>query len=158
MTEEAAPSKKPLWRETGGEKRVLEARAAKEALVRRLTEGLAKCPVCKGSAKIVLFGLRGNGVWVGCDKTEECSRYIERHLEGWSIEDTVADWNRRNKGWRKWARGAKRWYRVRFGSEERAKKRVLRELKAKKEEELAKRRARFGILPPKKAKRWWKFW
>ena len=34
MTEEAAPSKKPLWRETGGEKRVLEARAAKESFVR----------------------------------------------------------------------------------------------------------------------------
>ena len=158
MTEGDTSSKKPLWVETGGEKRVLEARAAKAALIRRLTEGLAKCPVCKEKAKIVAFGMSGNGVWVGCDRTEECSRYIERHSEGWSIEDTAQCWNHRNYGWRKLVRLVKRWFRLHFGSEERAKKRVLKELKAQKAEELAKRRARFGILPPKNAKRWWKLW
>ena len=158
MTEESKTSRNPLWVETGGEKRVLKAWEAKRELISRLTVGLAKCPVCKGAAKIVTFGLSGNGVWVGCDKTDECSRYIELHTEGWSIEDTAAEWNMRNKGWRKCIRQTKRWFRIHFGSEERAKRRRLRELKAEKAKELAKRRERFGILPPKKARRWWKLW
>lgn len=158
MIEAVAPSKKPLWVETGGEKRVLEARAAKEALLRKLTEGLARCPICKEAAKIVLFGLKEHGVWVGCDRTEECSRYVECHAEGWSIADTVGSWNLRNSGWRKWVRMGKRWCRLKFGAEERAKKRIIREFKAKREAEIAKRREVFGIIQPPKAKKWWKIW
>lgn len=159
MMKEEHPIKKPLWVETGGEKRVLDARAAQEALVRRLTEGLEKCPVCNGAAKIVSgYGFGGNGVWVGCDKTEECSRYIEAHTGGWSIEETVRDWNYRNSGWRKYVRFIKRLLRKHFGSTERAQRRIERELALKKEEEMLKRRARFGILPPKRVKKWWKVW
>lgn len=158
MTEGDTSSKKPLWVETGGERKVLENWERQRELVSRLTGGLAKCPVCKGDAKITIFGLKGNGVWVGCDRTEECSRYIERHTEGWSIEDTAQCWNHQNYGWRRWVRLVKRWFRLRFGAEERAKKRIKRELSAKKAAELAKRRERFGILPPKKAKKWWKVW
>lgn len=156
---DAVPIKNPLWVETGGEKRVLEAKAAQEVLVRRLMEGLAKCPVCKGPAKIVCgYGFGGNGVWVGCDKTEECSRYIERHTCGWSIEETVRDWNRRNTGWRKCVRSIKRWILNRFGSTARAKRLMERKIALQKEEELSKRRERFGIMAPKKAKKWWKVW
>lgn len=156
---ETTSMKRPLWVETGGEKRVLEARTAQEALIRRLVGSLEPCPVCNGAAKIVSgYGLGGNGIWVGCDKTEECCRYIERHKEGWSIEDTVLDWNRRNKGWRKYIRGIKRWCRHHFGAEERTKRRLIREMAVKREAELAKRRELFGILPPKKAKKWWEVW
>jgi len=147
-----------VWRETGGEQKVLDALERQKELMEDLSDNLAKCPICCGRAKIVIFGREGNGVWVGCDKTGNCMRYIEIHTEGWSIEDTVRDWNWRNSGWRRCIRRAKGWYRVLFGREGRIQKRIKRELEAKKEAELAKRREVFGIIQPKKAKKWWKVW
>ena len=67
-----------------------------------------RCGVCGMMAKIVEFGLEGNGVWVGCDRTEECCRYIEIHTEGWSAEECVAEWNRYNSGMFGWLRKMKR--------------------------------------------------
>ena len=157
MTDGSA-SKKRLWEETGGEKKYLAEQAAKEAEMERLTAGLAECPVCKGKARIVIFGAKRHGVWVGCDKTEECSRYVECHTEGWSIAETAGDWNRRNRGWRKVVRRIKRWYRQRFGAERRARKRAEKEYLAKKEARMTKMREVFGIIEPEREKKWWKFW
>lgn len=147
-----------LWTVTDGAERDIRLLDESEAKIREITEGLAKCPVCKRPAKLVRFGFHNRGVWIGCDRTEECSRYIERHSEGWSIEDTAECWNRRNSGMRKAIRMAKRWFRVHFGSEVRAERRRKRELAAKKRAEIARRREVFGIIEPKKAKKWWKLW
>lgn len=147
-----------LWTVTDGAEKDIRLMEEREAKVREITDGLAKCPVCNHPAKLVRFGYHNRGVWIGCDRTEECSRYIERHLEGWSIEDTAECWNRRNRGMRKAVRMVKRWFRLHFGSEVRAEKRYRKVLAAKKLAEIAKRREVFGIIKPKRAKKWWKVW
>lgn len=150
--------KKPLWVETGGERKIIEGWEAKRKLISQMTEGLERCPVCMGKARIETFGFNGNGIWVGCDKTEECSRYIERHLSGWSIADIVKDWNWRNSGWRKCIRLIKRKVRGVIGKEERIKRRLKKENEAKKKEETDKRREVFGVFEKKCVKKWWKVW
>lgn len=99
----------------------------------RAKEWLAKCPVCGGEAEKVVFGVGGKGVWVGCCRTEECSRYVEYHKEGWGMEDAVADWNRRNSGVYGAIRRIKRWFRDNLGEVAAEKKREQREKKEKKE-------------------------
>jgi ssDNA-binding Zn-finger/Zn-ribbon topoisomerase 1 len=146
-----------LWTETDGAARVLQKEAEKRQQFQCIKAGLAKCPVCRKEAKIVRFGLGGKGIWIGCDRTEDCSRYIEFHAEGWSIEDTARDWNRRNRGWRKVLRRIKRGFYDRFGHLSRAEKRLQKEIKAKKEKNLAKRREIFGIFAPQRKKSWWIF-
>jgi len=147
-----------LWTETDGAERYLAECERKRQEFERLVKSLAKCPICKGAARIDRFGLLGHGVWIGCDETDECCRYIEYHEGGWSIEDTARDWNRRNRGVLKCIRLLKRWFRVRFGKMARAERVRKRELAAKKAEEMAKKREIFGIFEPKTAKKWWKFW
>lgn len=115
---------------------------------------LRKCPVCKGATKVVEFGLFGTGVWVGCDRTDECSRYIELHTEGWSIEECVAEWNKYNSGLYLCARRAKIWFRKHFGAEKRAEKRRKKEEIARKRAEDERRRALFGVEKPKKRGFW----
>lgn len=147
-----------LWTETDGADRFLAEQERKRLEFEKLVSGLAKCPVCKGAARIERFGLLGHGVWVGCDETDECCRYIEFHEGGWSVEDTVRDWNRRNRGVLKCIRLVKRWFRLRFGKMARAERARKRELAAKKADEMAKKREIFGIFEPKSEKKWWKFW
>lgn len=147
-----------LWTVTDGAENDIRLLEECEAKIREIAEGLAKCPVCNRPAKLIMFGYHNRGVWIGCDRTEECARYIERHLEGWSIEDTAECWNRRNSGIRKVFRMVKRCFRLHFGSEVRAEKRYKKELAAKRLAEIAKRREIFGIIEPKKAKKWWKVW
>lgn len=160
MSEEAStrfPSNR-LWTVTDGAEKDFRHLEEMETKVREITEGLAKCPVCKQPAQLVRFGHRNRGVWIGCDRTEECSRYIERHLGGWSMEDVAQCWNHRNSGLRKVIRMIKRWFRMHFGSEARAEKRRRRGLEAERRAEIAKRREVFGIIEPKRAKKWWKIW
>lgn len=160
MNVESSPTMKSnrLWTVTDGAENDIRIQNERDAKIREITEGLEKCPVCKSPAQLIRFGYHNRGIWVGCDRTEECSRYIERHSEGWSIEDTADCWNHRNRGIRKVIRLAKRWFRLHFGSEVRAEKRYKRELAAQKLAEIAKRREVFGIIEPKKAKKWWKMW
>lgn len=148
---------KRLWTVTGGAEKIVAEEAEREKRYAEIKAGLARCPVCKGAAEIVRFGFRGKGVWVGCDRTEACSRYIEFHSEGWSVEDTARDWNKRNRGVRKLVRLTKKWFSDRFGSRQRADKRFRAEIAAKKAAEVAKRREVFGINEPQRAKRWWEF-
>lgn len=163
MTEEGKESSPPkkgnrLWTETDGAERYLREQRRREEEFNRLVSGLVKCKVCGGAAKVQRFGRKGEGVWVGCDRTNECSRYIEIHTEGWSLEDTARDWNRRNSGMYGAIRRVKRWWRLHFGKMARAER---REKRAKEEEKKAKRLRMMellGIKMPKKAKKWWKVW
>lgn len=156
MTDGYAFLGKRLWTVTDGAEKVLQEEAARRQKFHLIKAGLVKCPVCGQEADIVIFGIRGKGVWIGCDRTEACSRYIEYHAEGWSVEDTAKDWNRRNCGLRKKIRQMKKWFYDRFGKQKREERRFLKELDLKKEQELSKRRKAFGISEQPKAKRWWK--
>lgn len=157
MTDGATSKVKSLWTETDGAVRALREEAEREAKLAHIKASLVRCPVCKGEAEMVRFGLRGRGIWIGCFRTEECSRYIEIHTGGWSIEDTARDWNRRNRGIRKWIRSLKRCLFNSFGRRKRAERRYERELEQKKEAEAAKRLEIFGISTPKGKKTWWRF-
>ena len=105
---------------------------------------LVKCPVCGGEAKCVQFGIRGCGVWIGCDRSMECSRYIEVHLRGWSIEETARDWNRRNSGVCKVIRNVKGWFRRHFGKWAREERRIKKQKMAEKAEKEEKLKELFG--------------
>lgn len=109
----------------------IEAARERDRQKRLLLErGLVPCGVCGKRAKMVEFGLEGNGVWVGCDRSAECCRYIEIHTEGWSAEEAAAEWNRYNSGMfgvlRKWERGLREW------GEKRREKKERRARKGKK--------------------------
>ncbi|MBO6031664.1 MAG: hypothetical protein J6Q22_09345 [Prevotella sp.] len=113
--------------------------------VESLKRGLARCQVCGEEAEIVFFGARGEGVWVGCCQTVECSRYVEYHKEGWSVEDAVRDWNRRNRGVLGLIRRIKRWFRNNLGEVAAEKRRVSKEKKGKKRENKKKMKEIFGV-------------
>ena len=120
-------------------------RISYEDEIGRQKEGLARCLVCGAEAEIVVFGLEGNGVWVGCCKTGECSRFIEYHKSGYSISDTVKDWNRRNSGILGWIRRMKLWFRNNFGEVAAKKKREIQSEKKKKMDSEKKMEEIFGI-------------
>ena len=120
MGADSTSMRKRLWTETDGAEQVLRREAEQERRYAEIKAGLAKCPVCKGAAEIVRFGLSREGVWVGCDRTEKCCRYIEYHSRGWSVEETARDWDHRNRGLRKVVRLIKRWFTERFGRMARA--------------------------------------
>ena len=147
-----------VWKETGGEVAILERAAAERKRFAEIEGSLAKCPVCRYEAKAVVFGAEGNGVWVGCDRCDECSRYIVLHTEGWSLEECAAEWNRYNSGVFLFIRRAKIWFRRRFGEEKRWEKRKNREEMGKKRAEDAKRREIFGIEGGKGIRKWWQVW
>ena len=148
---------KKIWRMTGGEERVLSEEEENRQKVERIKEGLARCSICGAEAKLVLFGLGKKGVWIGCDRTGECGRYIEMHSIGWSIEDVARDWNRRNRGLLKLIRTVKRWFHNRTDAVKRNERRMRKENEREKEQLERKRREVFGINEPERAKRWWKF-
>ena len=133
----------------------IEAKYKQEEAARKELElGLARCPVCKGAAKVVEFGLEGNGVWIGCDRTDECSRYIEIHTEGWSVWEVAEEWNRYNRGVYLAIRRVKRWIREHFSAEKRREKRENRKILEENRAKEAKRREIFGLEQPKKKGIW----
>lgn len=154
MSEKGEVPKTGIWSVTR-ETAEIEAEQRREEAARREIElGLAKCPVCRGEAKVVEFGIEGNGVWVGCDRTEECSRYIEIHTEGWSVGEVAGEWNLYNSGIFLMIRRAKRWFRMHFGAEKWQERRENREKEEKNREKEAKRREIFGLKQPKREGFW----
>lgn len=129
-----------VWTETDGAERCLAARAAEELKYRELVRGLKRCSVCGGTAEAKVFGMRGEGVWVGCNRSSRCARYIELHTEGWSLEEAAAEWNRWNGGVVRWVRVAKRWISERIGraAREERRRQAVREIE---ERERLRRRA-----------------
>lgn len=147
-----------VWRETRGTDEVRRERAAAEARLLGIEAGLAKCTVCGRAAKVETFGREGLGVWVGCDRSAECGRYIEIHTEGWSIEETAREWNRCNRGAFGMIRRAKRWFRERFGAEKRAERKARAKERAEDERERAKRRRMFGMEEARSEGKRRRFW
>lgn len=147
-----------LWKVTKGVEEVRREMAAEREKRERMVGGLVRCSVCGGAAKAVEFGAGGLGVWVGCDRSAECSRYIEIHTEGWSLEETAREWNRYNSGMFRVIRRVKRWLRERFGEQKRAENRLKLQKEAEIEAEKAKRGAIFGVKAEKRGERWWKIW
>lgn len=139
-----------VWRVTDGAEKVVQRDQEFQEHLREVHRGLEKCSVCGSEAKICLFGLFGRGVWVGCDRTEECCRNIEYHDEGWSVDEVAECWNHRNRGLNYVIRKIKRWFRKVFRVGERERRRKEREEKERAKEEERKRRERFGIGEPKK--------
>ena len=139
-----------VWRESRGTEEV-RAEIEREREERREVEsGLARCSVCGGEAKVEEFGLEGNGVWIGCDKTAECRRYIEIHTEGWSIREAAEEWNRYNSGLYLLVRKLKRWISKRVGAERMRELREGRERKREEEAKKARLREVFGLNVGKK--------
>lgn len=147
-----------VWRETRGTEEIAAEERKERERIARIESGLAKCSVCGGGAKWRVFGLEGHGVWVGCDRSAECSEYIEIQTEGWSLEEVAAEWNRYNSGVFGIIRRMKRWIKKRFGARKRAENREKAAKRAKIEEERAKRAQIFGVEREKRAGRWWKIW
>ena len=147
-----------VWHVTAETDELEREREQERVREERIRRGLAKCPVCGGEARMVIFGVGRNGVWIGCDRSAECSRYIEIHTEGWSLDEVAAEWNKYNSGVFRWLRRAKRRLIKLFGAENRAKKAEILKKEAKKEEERAKREQIFGINRGKKRGRWWGIW
>ena len=104
-----------IWKETGGESAKLQRDQERLEEFERLKSSLASCVVCGKPAKIVRFGRKGNGIWIGCDSTPMCCRNIEYHSEGWSLSDAIKEWNFYNTGLIRLIRGIKIWYSMRFG-------------------------------------------
>jgi len=147
-----------LWEETGGEKeyqRLEEERKAKE---REIEEGLARCSVCGEKAGIHKFGIDERGIWIGCCRTMDCTRYVEYHSEGWSIEDTARDWNRYNGGLFRVVRIVKRKISKVIGRREREWRRMEREEREKKIQSRNRLRELLGIKEKVVRKKWWKVW
>jgi ssDNA-binding Zn-finger/Zn-ribbon topoisomerase 1 len=154
--EGAGSAKTEIWSVTRETAEIEAEHKREEAARRKLEAGLAKCPICGMRAKVVEFGLEGNGVWIGCDRTEECSRYIEIHTEGWSVWEVAEEWNRYNRGVFLVIRRAKRWIRKHFGAEKWRNSRENREFLEKKRAEEAKRREILGIKEPERGGFWHK--
>ena len=150
-----------IWKVTDGAEKVIRKRELEIEKVRKIIEGLKRCPVCEGKAKLVIFGLGGNGVWIGCDRTERCARNIEYHEEGWSIEEVAAEWNRYNSGIYLIIRKVKQWIEFRYGRLARARRKVAEENRAKEMEKEDFMRKVFGIEEEKREKWYmrilWKF-
>ena len=88
-----------------------------EGALEEIAKGLPRCPVCGGEARIVLFGggEEKSGIWIGCDRTHKCVRNIVYHPWGWSIEESVQEWEKYNKGVLGAIRKAKIWFEKRYG-------------------------------------------
>lgn len=155
---ESAFANTGIWTVTRGAEEIRREMAAEAERYSGLVKGLARCPVCGKEAKAVVFGAEGLGVWIGCDRSEECCRYIEIHTEGWSLEEVAAEWNKYNSGVFRWIRRAKRWLKLHFGAGKRVEKAEMLKKKAKIEEERAKREQMFGVKREKSKRKRWKFW
>lgn len=150
--------KTEIWKETRGTEELKREMALEEARRQGIVMGLARCPVCEKPAKAVEFGAEGNGVWVGCDRTDECCRYIEIHLEGWSLEECAGEWNRYNRGMMRKVRKLKRWASKKFGKERRAEKERERAKKDASAMKMEQMREIFGLKEAKIERKWWNFW
>lgn len=120
-----------------------------------LAEGLVRCPVCYREAEACLFGFENRGVWVGCNFSPECARYIEWHgpHEGWTLTMAKKEWNRKNSGMAGWLRRVKIWFRLHgFGKREEEKAWEKRERAAKKAAMREKRRLAKEIMARKREK------
>lgn len=144
-----------IWKVTKGTAEIEAEERAKLEQVRKIVDGLARCSVCGGRARVKVFGLEGNGVWVGCIRSPECSRYVELHTEGWSLEECAAEWNWYNTGWRKVLRKCKVWCMRRWGRVARAEKGWAKKVAEEKREVEERRREVFGVDEPKKGG-WWR--
>ena len=151
-------SENVIWTETRGTEEIAAEIEHERKEREELLEGMARCSVCGGKGKIVEFGLEGNGVWVGCDRSAECSRYIEIHTAGWSVRECGEEGNKYNTGIYLWLRRVKRWFFERFGAENRRKVRENKEILVKNAELDAKRREIFGVEGRKKSRWWRKIW
>jgi ssDNA-binding Zn-finger/Zn-ribbon topoisomerase 1 len=147
-----------LWIETGGESEYLEERERERERWEKIEKGLARCPICGEKAKVKEFGLGGIGLWVGCDRSEECVRNIEYHSEGWSFEEVAEEWNRRNRGIRLLIRRIKMWFERNFGERKKFERKELKERERIKKEIEKKRNEIFGIKEEKKGWLRVKFW
>ena len=147
-----------MWKVTRETAEIEAERMAERMRRADIETRLRVCPVCRGPARIVEFGLEGNGVWVGCDETDECSRYIEIHTEGWSIEEVAAEWNKYNSGIFLVLRRAKMWFRRHLGVEKRMEKRENRRKLEEKRVKEDKMREIFGVERGKKPRMWWRIW
>lgn len=145
MVESEEQKRAGIWAVTRETAEIEAKRKREEAARKELEKSLARCSVCKGAGKVVEFGLEGKGVWVGCDRTSECSRYIEIHTEGWSAREVAEEWNRYNSGVYLVIRKIKRWFRLCFGAEKRRERRENKKIFEEKCVEEAKRREIFGI-------------
>lgn len=134
-----------IWKVTKETAEIEAEERAKLEQVRKIVDGLARCSVCGGRARVKVFGLEGNGVWVGCIRSPECSRYVELHTEGWSLEECAAEWNWYNTGWRKVLRKCKVWCMRRWGRVARGEKEWAKKQEREKKEKDAKRREILGI-------------
>ena len=126
-----------------------DLKAARERM-QEIESGLARCSECGGKVGVHIFGQEGHGVWIGCDRSFNCSRHIEYHAEGWSIAEVAAEWNRYNSGVMKYVRKAKSWFWKRFG---RINRQIKRYNAAKKAEEKAKKAIIREVLGVKEGKR-----
>lgn len=116
-----------LWKVSRSAKRVAEEEAAeKRKMVLRVRE-CARCPVCGKKVRGAIFGRKMRGVWVGCDRSPECARNIELHLEGWSFEEVCDEWDRKNRGLNRMIRKMKMWWENWFGEKRRREKEMRRQ-------------------------------
>lgn len=105
-----------------------------EGELEKIAKGLPRCPVCGGEARIVLFGggEEKSGIWIGCDRTHECVRNIVYHPWGWSIEESVKEWEKYNRGVLGAIRKAKIWVEKRYGVVTKGIKKYEKEVEEKK--------------------------
>lgn len=130
-----------LWTETGGEKEYMTLLESKHEQEREILLGLKRCPVCGGVAMGYRFGIKGQGIWIGCLQTEECGRYIEWHKEGWSLSEVAREWNKRNSGISLLIRRVKKWIRDSIGAEGQWRRKEAKRKREEQKERAAKARA-----------------
>lgn len=87
-----------VWRYTGGEEEHRLVEEADEAMWREMEQRVGTCVLCGGQGKVEMYGMGRRGVWVGCDRDEWCVMGIEQHDRGWSVDEAIEEWNRKNRG------------------------------------------------------------
>ena len=147
-----------VWKETRGTGELVREVMEAEERRRKKVEGMARCVVCNGAARAEVFGAEGRGVWVGCDRSPDCSRYIELHEEGWSLDEVMEEWNRWNGGVYRAIRKLKYWIWRAFSAEKRAERREKRCREAENGEKTARRCEIFGVEMGKRRSFWEKGW
>ena len=137
------------WREVRSAE---EVRAEEERIRERrqeLVDNLVECPECGGYVKAVIFGEKGRGIWVGCDRTPKCARHIVWHSEGWSLEECCEEWNRLNSGIWLYLKRMKLYFVDRWGRQARWEKAEAKRKLAAREVAFAERKRVFGTGKPK---------
>ena len=162
MSGEGEGGEGAVWRVVRETSEIEEGVRRDEESWKVVEDGLVRCPVCGGAAKVVVFGMEGEGVWVGCDRSVECCRNIEIRSEGWSVREVAGEWNKYNSGVLGWIRRAKVWCLKRWGK--RAKEwKEMEKARWAEEERVEKERERvFGVGRreggKREKKRWTRIW